>query len=828
MMRPAATLAAAFLLHAAVVGAPPPADTSIAAATMEALFTDLDAARVQRAPKDSSGAAMLQLDVLPRAVGGGYMAVNTAAGGVGLSTSADLREFRRRGTFAQAGASAPTLVGVTGRGPAGAEPWWVLAFETGPAPTAGIGFALFTSEAQLLSGNASRVFVAPNAPLLPAGQRVQATPARYSSPTIYSAVYSQRGGQTTVDVVLGVAWTDNRSRSHPANAILTALSPSAATEVSPPEYHTFFSFDGEGYDGRGAAAAGPLHWEMKLRQATSPSFSYTGSSSAYVPCGPGCADPRDRAGGNADGMPGTIKLSIVAGIDGEGTSAGAGSKLLLWAWDPIVKVAWLWPSGFGTAQGGFNNSATVLRLPGVDLAAESTPKVRVLPCPDASEAEETDALCLWVGLMTKDGQLAYHKPLTAQRAPQHRFSPRFRTLLPPPPPPSSWRSAPAELPARRSTRSGLTLRNDAFRLAVAASGATFTVTELQSGLTRRFGSTFAVVSSRANPLLTDLKDAGKGPNTGSSLYSIADSTPSYWRRKQTLNPIEAGDGPAVMVTASSCAALNDTALSLSFSDQGGVALKANLALPPGTELPRLSWSLTTSEDSFFSVGFVGAPGLAADDAVPFAQPANCGSTETANPRCPLNESVVLPDIAANLPYAMVSDANDSSVALIADPSMFKFQPCVPWPDATAAFSKECPTNVCPNGARADACQNRGWATEARSSLGISRGGKATPLIYSPVFGGFGSQVSKLQGRTHSFTLQLLVHRGSGSETYRKLASIVYGFRDERDNSGPGSLNAALERMSDYLADADGANFLQWDFIQKYSFCKRKDIPEPRI
>ena len=259
-----------------------------------------------------------------------------------------------------------------------------------------------------------------------------------------------------------------------------------------------------------------------------------------------------------------------------------------------------------------------------------------------------------------------------------------------------------------------------------------------------------------------------------------------------------------------------------------MTLKASLALPPGTELPRLSWSLTTSEDSFFSVGFVGAPSLAADDAVPFAQPGNCGSTETANPRCPLNESVVLPDIAANLPYAMVSDANDSSVALIADPSIFPFNPCVPWPDATAAFSKECPTNICPNGARADACQNRGWATEARSSLGISRGAKATPLIFSPVFGGFGSQVSKLQGRTHFFTLQLLVHRGSGSETYRKLASEVYGFQDERDNSGPGSLNAALERMSDYLADADGANFLQWDAIQKYSFCKRKDIPEPRI
>jgi hypothetical protein len=832
------------------------------------LFTNLSAARVQRGLKDSSGAAISQLDVLPRNESG-YAAVYTVAGGVGVSTSADLSEFQRRGTFKWAGASSPGIVAVSGRAPVGGGQWWVLAFETphshsssrqaatAPAtpatlealaagPSTGVGFALFTSEAQLLSGSPSRVFVPPNAPLLPAGQRQPFTSARYGSPTIYSAVYSQRGGQTTVDVVLGLSWADDRNRTHPGNAMLTALSPDAATQVSEPEFNSFFSFDGAGYDGTGSKAAGPLHWEQKLRQASSAGLRYTGSVSAYVPCGAGCADPRDRAGGNADGQPGTIKLSIIAGIDdgdshtaaggssGSGSGSGSGSsKLLLWAWDPIVKVRWLWPSGFGTAQGGFNNSAIILQLPGVELAAKSTPKIRVLPCPEAllsgrSEAGQRSSLCFWVGVMTTDGQLTFYKPLTAQEDTQHyQFSPRYRTQLPPPPPPSSLPVS-TEPPPSAATRDGLTLRNDAFHLTVAPSGGSFTITELQSGMTRTFNSTFAVISCKSNPLLSDLKDAGHHPNTSvkslsMSLYSIADAVPSYWQAKQTASVFEAGDGPPLLKTVTSCTALNDTALSLGFSSNSGevFSLQASLALPAGTELPRLRWSLTTAADSsaFFSVGFLGSPSLAVDEAVPFAQPSNCFSTEQPNPRCPLKESIVVPDISANLPYSMVADRNDSSVALIADPAMFPFQPCVAWPNAPPGFSDKCPTNVCQNGAKADACQNRGWASEARSSLGIINhgGDTAAPLIFAPVLGGFGSQVSKLPHRTHSFIVQLLVHKGSPSATYRKLASRVYGFQDERDNSGPGSLNAAIERMGDYLADADGSNFMQWDAIQKYSF-----------
>jgi hypothetical protein len=61
--------------------------------------------------------------------------------------------------------------------------------------------------------------------------------------------------------------------------------------------------------------------------------SSTHTHTRYVPCGPGCGDPRDLSGGNAGGLPGAVKISVVGGCAADGNP-----RLLLWAWDPIVKV----------------------------------------------------------------------------------------------------------------------------------------------------------------------------------------------------------------------------------------------------------------------------------------------------------------------------------------------------------------------------------------------------------------------------------------------------------------------------------------------------------
>ena len=61
--------------------------------------------------------------------------------------------------------------------------------------------------------------------------------------------------------------------------------------------------------------------------------SSTHTHTRYVPCGPSCGDPRDLSGGNAGGLPGAVKISVVGG-----SAADGNPRLLLWAWDPIVKV----------------------------------------------------------------------------------------------------------------------------------------------------------------------------------------------------------------------------------------------------------------------------------------------------------------------------------------------------------------------------------------------------------------------------------------------------------------------------------------------------------
>jgi hypothetical protein len=183
-----------------------------------------------------------------------------------------------------------------------------------------------------------------------------------------------------------------------------------------------------------------------------------------------------------------------------------------------------------------------------------------------------------------------------------------------------------------------------------------------------------------------------------------------------------------------------------------------LSLPEGTSLPRLQWTLVAKTTAFFSVSFVGAPSAAPNTTLGFSQASNCFN-QHQNPestaRCPLNDSAVVPDAGANLPYAMVSIAIDNSsrhesplaadyatnIAVIADPtSSIPFEPCVPWPNPPKAFSGQCPSSTCGCNTvgcvtPSDACQNRGWASEARSSLGVRDGVLSRPLVWAPVFGG---------------------------------------------------------------------------------------------
>mgnify|MGYP001559667148 CR=1 FL=1 len=53
------------------------------------------------------------------------------------------------------------------------------------------------------------------------------------------------------------------------------------------------------------------------------------------------------------------------------------------------------------------------------------------------------------------------------------------------------------------------------------------------------------------------------------------------------------------------------------------------------------------------------------------------------------------------------------------------------------------------------------------------------------------------------------------ETYRTIARTHYRFRDQRDNSGPGPINRAIENTIAYLVDRSGRNHAMWHAEQKY-------------
>ncbi len=60
----------------------------------------------------------------------------------------------------------------------------------------------------------------------------------------------------------------------------------------------------------------------------------------------------------------------------------------------------------------------------------------------------------------------------------------------------------------------------------------------------------------------------------------------------------------------------------------------------------------------------------------------------------------------------------------------------------------------------------------------------------------------------------LVDNKQWSEAYRHIATGIYNVRDQRDNSGAGSMNKFLANITDYAMDADGNNYNMWDPEQK--------------
>ena len=210
-----------------------------------------------------------------------------------------------------------------------------------------------------------------------------------------------------------------------------------------------------------------------------------------------------------------------------------------------------------------------------------------------------------------------------------------------------------------------------------------------------------------------------------------------------------------------------------FAPSSAFTLAAELHLPAGQADPELAYTLTSKHAAFFSVVFTGAPETPLAETLPVPQ--ECAA------RGHKQFDFVMSEADLHLPRVHVA-TSAGNVALVADPRECRFR----------------------------------LPTIADSRFGFllqQEHGNLKPVLLAPLLGGAESKMQA--GETRRFVFRCVVRAGDWKETYTHLARDIHGFRDQRDNSGPGSLNAALEHVMDFLADRRGGNHALWDAEQKY-------------
>ncbi|MBM3860780.1 MAG: hypothetical protein FJ395_14165 [Verrucomicrobia bacterium] len=183
----------------------------------------------------------------------------------------------------------------------------------------------------------------------------------------------------------------------------------------------------------------------------------------------------------------------------------------------------------------------------------------------------------------------------------------------------------------------------------------------------------------------------------------------------------------------------------------------------------ITFTLTPKRDAFYSVAFTGAPDAPLKDTLPVPQECAARGHKQFN--------FVMSEADLKLPRAHVA-TKAGNVALVADPRECRFR----------------------------------LPTLADSRFGFMlqlENGRLKPVLFAPLLGGAESRMKA--GVPYRFTFHCLERPGDWKETYRYIARDIHGFRDQRDNSGSGSLNGTLERVMRFL---DGPHAM-WDPQQKY-------------
>ena len=243
--------------------------------------------------------------------------------------------------------------------------------------------------------------------------------------------------------------------------------------------------------------------------------------------------------------------------------------------------------------------------------------------------------------------------------------------------------------------------------------------------------------------------------------------PHAW---ETSRPFTVGH--TTMITAAH-GSVNDRTVAWDFTPQPDFDFHAQLDLPLGKADPEIRYTITPKKAGYFSVAFTGAPAVDLPLTLPIPQETDARDHKLFN--------FVMSEPDLHLPRAQIT-TRQGNIALTVDPSECRFRlPAI-----------------------------------GDSRFGVmlwEDGGKLRPVILAPLFGGAESSMSV--GTPWNFTLRYVQLSGDWKQAYVHIARDIHGFRDERDNTGSGSLNGTIERVMDFLADRRGGNRAMWDPQQKY-------------
>ncbi len=211
-----------------------------------------------------------------------------------------------------------------------------------------------------------------------------------------------------------------------------------------------------------------------------------------------------------------------------------------------------------------------------------------------------------------------------------------------------------------------------------------------------------------------------------------------------------------------------------FAANDNFSLGATLRLPKGDADPELTFTFTPKRSAFYSVAFTGAPVISRKEWK--RTPQECAG------RGNVQGDFVLSEADLKLPRAFTA-TSDGCVAVVADPRECRFR---------------LPT-----------------LEDSRFGMMLvfAENDSVKPVLLAPLLGGAESKMKA--NAPWSFTLRIAARAGDWAEMHRHIARDIHGLLDQRDNSGPGSLNAALEHIMDFLADRNGRNYAMWSDEQKY-------------